>query len=44
MAAVPPPASYAWFGMGTILFSGTYYAIIKIVNTRSALLVKMGGS
>jgi len=41
MAAVPAPASYAWFGMGTILFSGTYYAIVKIVNTRSVLPVKM---
>jgi hypothetical protein len=40
-SATPAPASYAWFGMGMLLFAGTYFTILNIVRERLDLYVVM---
>ena len=40
-SAVPAPASFAWFGMGMLLFAFTYHAIVKIVNKRLNMIGAM---
>lgn len=40
-SATPAPASYCWFGMGMLLFTGTYFTILNIVRERLDLYVVM---
>ena len=40
-SAAPPPANYAWFSLGMILFGGTYYGIVMIVRERLEFYIEM---
>ena len=40
-AAAPPPANFAWFGMGIFLFTGTYYMVVTLIMERLSFYIEV---